>query len=147
MKRPRPITHGAPHGATLHRRRNERPCTECAASELEYKQQRKRQRREEAMKKPPSGPSAPERLWCEDRACKGTDTDDWVPDAKEEVTDWHRSYCGGCPVRQVCLEWATDTDQWGVWAATTRDERRALKRRKARREHMARTRQQQREAS
>lgn len=147
MTQRQPITHGTPSGATLHRRRKERICQPCAAAELEYFQQRKRARQEQALRRPPTGPPGPERLWSEDRACKGTPVQEWVPDAGEEVTDWHRHYCDTCPVRQVCLQWATDTDQWGVWAATTRDERRALKRRKQRRESAAKTRQQQREAS
>lgn len=86
--------------------------------------------------------------WGDLAACKGTDTDEWVPDAAEVVKDWHRDHCEVCPVYEQCLTWATDGREWGVWAATTREERRVLHRRTVRREQMARARsEQQREAS
>jgi hypothetical protein len=85
--------------------------------------------------------------WEELAACKGTDTEDWVPDAAEVVTDWHRDHCEVCPVRKQCLTWATDGGEWGVWAATTREERRVLRRRQSRREQMARARAEQREGA
>ncbi|MER7110562.1 WhiB family transcriptional regulator [Streptomyces sp. NPDC000229] len=45
-----------------------------------------------------------------------------------------KSVCRRCPVREPCLEWALESGQEaGVWGATTEDERRALKRRAARR--------------
>lgn len=39
-----------------------------------------------------------------------------------------KELCAGCPVRQQCLDWATVNDEQGVWAGTTRDERRELTR-------------------
>jgi WhiB family redox-sensing transcriptional regulator len=44
-----------------------------------------------------------------------------------------RAVCQRCDVVDVCLKWAIETGQdAGVWGAMSEDERRALKRRKAR---------------
>ena len=44
-----------------------------------------------------------------------------------------KAICLTCPVQEVCLQWAIDTGQdSGVWGGMSEDERRALKRRKAR---------------
>src|SRR5699024_4394443 len=44
-----------------------------------------------------------------------------------------KASCRTCPVQEVCLQWAIDTGQdSGVWGGMSEDERRALKRRKAR---------------
>ena len=42
-----------------------------------------------------------------------------------------RRICRGCPVQAECLEAA---DDWGLWAGTTEEERRALRRRQGRTE-------------
>ncbi|MFF1874313.1 WhiB family transcriptional regulator [Streptomyces sp. CB03911] len=45
-----------------------------------------------------------------------------------------KAVCHTCPVRERCLAWAVETGQEaGVWGGTSEDERRALKRRAARR--------------
>ena len=44
-----------------------------------------------------------------------------------------KAICRTCPVQEVCLQWAIETGQdSGVWGGMSEDERRALKRRKAR---------------
>ena len=44
-----------------------------------------------------------------------------------------KQVCRRCPVREECLAWALETGQdAGVWGGLSEDERRALKRRKAR---------------
>ncbi|VEI13821.1 WhiB family transcriptional regulator [Trueperella bialowiezensis] len=41
--------------------------------------------------------------------------------------------CATCQVQQICLNWALDNNQdAGVWGGMSEDERRILKRRKAR---------------
>ena len=41
-----------------------------------------------------------------------------------------KDICGGCAVRQACLDWAVDHGQdAGIWGGLTEDERRSLKRR------------------
>ena len=44
-----------------------------------------------------------------------------------------KAICRTCPVQEVYLQWAIETGQdSGVWGGMSEDERRALKRRKAR---------------
>ena len=44
-----------------------------------------------------------------------------------------KAICRRCTVMETCLQWAMDTGQdAGVWGGLSEDERRALKRRKAR---------------
>ncbi|MEV7275189.1 WhiB family transcriptional regulator [Streptomyces bacillaris] len=44
-----------------------------------------------------------------------------------------KTVCGTCPVQPDCLQWALGNDvQDGVWGGLSEDERRALKRRRAR---------------
>ena len=44
-----------------------------------------------------------------------------------------KKVCGRCPVLETCLQWATEAHQdSGVWGGLSSDERRTLKRRKAR---------------
>ena len=48
-----------------------------------------------------------------------------------------KAVCGRCPVMEQCLRWALDTTQEsGVWGGMSEDERRALKRRRARRRQL-----------
>lgn len=45
-----------------------------------------------------------------------------------------KDVCHRCPVSDACLMWALDTNQHdGVWGGYSEEERRSLKRRKARR--------------
>jgi WhiB family redox-sensing transcriptional regulator len=45
-----------------------------------------------------------------------------------------KAVCGRCKVVETCLEWAMESGQdFGVWGGLSEDERRALKRRNARR--------------
>ncbi|MER7688437.1 WhiB family transcriptional regulator [Streptomyces sp. NPDC097610] len=39
-----------------------------------------------------------------------------------------------CPVRERCLQWALDVGQVGIWGGTTESERRATRRRSARKD-------------
>ncbi|HLS01222.1 MAG TPA: WhiB family transcriptional regulator [Beutenbergiaceae bacterium] len=44
-----------------------------------------------------------------------------------------KAVCRQCPVVEVCLKWAMETGQdAGVWGGMSEDERRSLKRRRAR---------------
>jgi WhiB family redox-sensing transcriptional regulator len=44
-----------------------------------------------------------------------------------------KAVCGRCEVVETCLDWAVESGQvFGVWGGLSEDERRALKRRKAR---------------
>lgn len=45
--------------------------------------------------------------------------------------------CTGCPVNTECLEFALSRDEYGIWAATTRVQRRRLRRRARRSQRTA----------
>jgi len=55
-----------------------------------------------------------------------------------DQADAAKRICGGCVVREECLEFALATNQdAGVWGGMTEDERRTLKRARQRRRRMA----------
>jgi WhiB family redox-sensing transcriptional regulator len=82
--------------------------------------------------------------WRQDAACVEEDPDLFFPvgstgPALLQVTE-AKSVCGRCPVREQCLEWAVELGQdFGVWGGLDENERRALKRRTARRQSRARS--------
>jgi WhiB family transcriptional regulator, redox-sensing transcriptional regulator len=73
-------------------------------------------------------------------ACKGADPDLFFGPDAELVTARRareakaKAICAGCPVRAACLAYALNAHQdFGVWGGTDEDERRAMRRRAARR--------------
>lgn len=67
------------------------------------------------------------------QACYGVDTDDFFPgkgrDADKQTAD-AKSTCRSCPFVQDCLAYAlARPDLYGIWGATTHQERAALRRR------------------
>ena len=51
-----------------------------------------------------------------------------------------KTVCRDCPVVDVCLAWALEHgEDWGVWGGLSEEERRALRRRSARRSDRLRT--------
>lgn len=42
-----------------------------------------------------------------------------------------RAVCGDCPVSRQCLAWAIEHDEHGLWAGTSREQRKALQRQAA----------------
>ncbi len=71
--------------------------------------------------------------WREDAVCRDLDPDLFFPigvtgHAIEQI-DAAKSFCRACPAQNACLEFAITTNQeYGVWGATTEDERRVLRR-------------------
>ncbi|MFE7461614.1 WhiB family transcriptional regulator [Streptomyces sp. NPDC057554] len=61
--------------------------------------------------------------WTRDAACRAHPDPDLFFDEDREAEA--AAFCGGCPVRADCLGHATDGDECGVWAGTTRAERAA----------------------
>jgi WhiB family redox-sensing transcriptional regulator len=43
-----------------------------------------------------------------------------------------KAYCGRCPVRSKCLEFAQDNAVYGIWGGTTVQERQRIRRREQR---------------
>lgn len=74
--------------------------------------------------------------WQRHAACKGADRDriffaDEVAQRRglpAVVPPMAEMYCGSCPVQQECLDYARDTDAYGIWGNTTRQQREAMER-------------------
>lgn len=66
-------------------------------------------------------------IWQDKAACRGQPVDRWVPEyvvLPEPVEE-----CIRCPVREECLTHAlTKPEGWGIWASTTPEDRRRLRR-------------------
>jgi WhiB family redox-sensing transcriptional regulator len=75
--------------------------------------------------------------WRHVAACRDEEPELFFPigntgPALAQIEDAKR-VCTGCDVREVCLNWAIETGQdAGVWGGLSEDERRSLKRRRAR---------------
>lgn len=75
--------------------------------------------------------------WRDRAACLTEDPDLFFPVGKSaealEQAERAKSICRRCPVIDPCLQFAFDTNQdAGVWGGMSEDERRSLKRRRAR---------------
>jgi WhiB family transcriptional regulator, redox-sensing transcriptional regulator len=66
--------------------------------------------------------------WRKRAACQGIDVETFYPATEDEVdAAAAKAICGGCPVRQPCLEHALATrEREGVWGGTTERERRRI---------------------
>ena len=65
--------------------------------------------------------------WYKQGACRGA-TDLFFP-TTGEANSPARAICAACPVREPCLEYALEANEkYGIWAGTTEDERRVLRR-------------------
>ena len=76
--------------------------------------------------------------WHDDAACREEDPELFFPigSSGPAVVQLQRAkaVCAGCVVRSRCLEWAISAGvEHGVWGGLGEDERRALRRRTARR--------------
>ncbi|MEW2516705.1 WhiB family transcriptional regulator [Actinacidiphila alni] len=80
--------------------------------------------------------------WQDRAACRTVDPELFFPvgtagPARLQVQKAQR-ICAGCPVREVCLEYALDIgESAGVWGGASEEERRSLKRRRSRRQAAA----------
>lgn len=45
----------------------------------------------------------------------GVEPDWFMPEAKEPDVRRAKRVCAGCPVKDRCLDWAVEHDEWGVW--------------------------------
>ena len=70
--------------------------------------------------------------WRAKAACRGVEPEVFYPVTDEEADD-AKAICGGCAVRQQCLEWALSTrERDGVWGGATERERRRMIRQRRR---------------
>lgn len=77
-----------------------------------------------------------DRSWIRDGACIEVDTDFMFPTSRKhpELSDPAKAVCAGCPVREVCLEYALATrEPDGVWGGMTPEERNLEIRRRVKR--------------
>lgn len=59
--------------------------------------------------------------------CRGIDPEIFYPDDDDATADAAKAICGGCSVRQACLEFAlTQREKHGVWGGLTERERRRI---------------------
>ncbi len=64
--------------------------------------------------------------WRQRAACRGLDADIFYPVSDDDAYQ-AQAVCGGCPVRQPCLEHAlTFREREGIWGWLTERERRRL---------------------
>jgi WhiB family redox-sensing transcriptional regulator len=69
---------------------------------------------------------SPPDTWQERSACYGLDPEIFFPTTEEEA-GLALSYCGVCPVKEMCLAWAVQSgERYGVWGGTTEQQRRRL---------------------
>ncbi|MEU0570113.1 WhiB family transcriptional regulator [Nonomuraea sp. NPDC005983] len=69
--------------------------------------------------------------WSRRAACLGMDPELFFPISLEgpgrSQVERAKAICGGCPVRQPCLDYALRTRQFdGIWGGTDPDQRREL---------------------
>lgn len=56
----------------------------------------------------------------------GVDPDWFIPEAKEPDIRRAQRVCDSCPVLALCDQWATEHDEWGVWAGRMRRNHKSL---------------------
>ena len=71
--------------------------------------------------------------------CVGADPETFFPSHGDPGTE-ARQICASCGVRGDCLTYATEADEFGIWAGLDQQQRRALRKKQHRREAAARTR-------
>ena len=65
-------------------------------------------------------------VWRQRAACRGAAPDTFYPVSEEDAEE-AKAICGGCPVREACLEHAlAHRERDGVWGGATERERRRL---------------------
>ncbi|MGH3247913.1 MAG: WhiB family transcriptional regulator [Trebonia sp.] len=85
------------------------------------------------------GPAAPVLGdWHRRALCAGQDPDIFFPSHGDPGTK-ARKTCTGCTVRDDCLRYATEADEFGIWGGLDQRERQKLKRRQRRRMAATRT--------
>lgn len=66
--------------------------------------------------------------WMERGLCRQTDPEAFYPEGKGSSAAAAKAICRRCDVREICLDYALDTDQkHGVWGARTEHERKLIK--------------------
>ena len=64
-------------------------------------------------------------------ACSGEDTTIFFPEPGEfakEDTKLAKAICASCNVKDACLKFALENNEYGIWGGTTDHERKSLRR-------------------
>jgi WhiB family transcriptional regulator, redox-sensing transcriptional regulator len=69
--------------------------------------------------------------WHRRGACAGEEPEAFFP-ANGDSGAQARGICVTCPVREDCLRYATEADEFGIWGGLDQQQRRALRRRQRR---------------
>jgi WhiB family transcriptional regulator, redox-sensing transcriptional regulator len=79
---------------------------------------------------------SPETDWVDEPPCSNTDPEIFFPGRGELARAAEaKAICAGCDRRVRCLEFALSVpaaDDWGVWGGTTEDERKRIRKARAR---------------
>lgn len=59
-------------------------------------------------------------------ACHGLDPDLFFPEYSWLIDERVVGACRSCPVRELCLQWALDHFEQGVWGGLTEEQRNAV---------------------
>ena len=61
--------------------------------------------------------------WMEQAACRGHDSNFWHPPKGTNADTYKaKAICAGCPVREVCLQWALENgERQGIWGGVSID--------------------------
>jgi WhiB family redox-sensing transcriptional regulator len=62
----------------------------------------------------------------DDAICLGADPSIFDGDSLTDVLE-AKKICSACPIQAMCLEWAAQTQDAGVWGGSTPDERKKLR--------------------
>ncbi|MGY5764954.1 WhiB family transcriptional regulator [Brachybacterium sp. DNPG3] len=68
--------------------------------------------------------------WVADALCAQTDPDAFFPDKGGPIKD-AKKICGGCPVREECLEAGITGVEVGIWGGTTERDRQRIRAQRA----------------
>ena len=71
--------------------------------------------------------------------CVGADPEIFFPSHGDPGTE-ARQICASCGIREDCLKYATEADEFGIWAGLDQQQRRALRKKQRRREAATHTR-------
>jgi Transcription factor WhiB len=65
--------------------------------------------------------------WQEKAACKGFDINEFYPTKGKPISSKVIKACESCPVKTACLEHALRFEEYGYWAGTNRNKRKAMR--------------------
>lgn len=65
--------------------------------------------------------------WRQRAACRHMETEVFYPREPDFVPAEVAAVCSGCEVREPCLEWALEAEDFGIWAGLSEEQRRRIR--------------------